>query len=163
MAATRSLIRAIVIDPAMRTVYEHHIEPTLDAIRDVIGTNGCIKVVPIATGDRAGPVVWVDEEGLLKDLQYGWVPIGWGKRAIMGKGVVTELDFDGYPTPTNAAPWSILGMVDNWHKGESPPAFMSVWSVGDNCQMCDQRKLDQNDLIAAFSTGRALCGRCRRA
>jgi len=153
------MIRALIIDPQAKTITERHIEPTLDAIRACIGTEGCVQAVRI----KDGPVIWIDEEGLLKDLKHGWIPNGWGAQAIMGVGVVTDCDDEGYPSSTKASTIGIASIIHAWHAGPGPEPQMNVYSVGDKCQMCSQRDLTKDDFLAAMATGRPLCARCRRA
>lgn len=149
-------IRAIVINPEDRTVSERQIEPTLGALYDVIGAS-CVDTIRIAQG----PVVWVDDEGLLQGRTHGWVPVGWGSQPIMGAGVITAIDRYGDPQSTTATVDQIRGIIANWYEGESPEPKITVLTVGDLCQMCGNHPLRADDLFGIHSGRRDVCARCR--
>lgn len=152
-------IRAIVIDPEMMDLREEMIEPTIGALYQVIGCE-TVATIPIrGAGDRQ--ICWVDDDALLKNLEHGWVPFGWGSQPLMGKAVITDLDPHGDLASTKASVAQIARTIGRWHQGAGPRPEIKVFTSGSNCSMCDQRTLTADDLIAAFGTGRALCARCR--
>jgi hypothetical protein len=152
-------IRAIVIDPFLQEVREIQMGTGIKDLYEAIGCS-CVQTVAIA-GSRN--VAWVDEEGLLKpDLAHGWYPKGWGQQPLMGLAVITECDKNGDIASTQATVEQVRRIIGGWHQGSGPEPVIKLWSAGDKCQMCDQRVLTDEDIRKAFSTGRALCSRCRR-
>lgn len=88
-------IRVIVIDAKKQEVREEQIDNTLEAMQAIVG-----GLIEAAFRDRE-LICYVDEEGLLKDYDYGFSFSGAPQRIYVGNGFLSAVDDEGEAVDCN--------------------------------------------------------------
>jgi hypothetical protein len=99
------MAKVIVIDPINKTVYRADL--SFDQMRECIG---CDLLEPVRCAK--GTILWVDEEGMLKDQPTLWVLAG--KRLIAGKAIFAGEGDDDEGFGDLAMPGETVASVVSW-------------------------------------------------
>jgi len=85
-------MRAIVIDPAARTVEEIDTDASLASLQEVVG--GCIEYVAVDESHHC----YVNEEGLLEQPEHFFMFDG-GHQPLVGRGIILSSTPEGDEAP----------------------------------------------------------------